>query len=760
MLPKKKNKNGLAIITTLMILSLLLALMSAFLMVNRAGNKLTVSSLEKRQAQDAALTALNYAWFMLEKDRDWAVPGQPLASSAQYPIVTPIVQLSQTFDGDTMVGTGVFAPNGNLSSPAGTVELRVRNNLDNRDELDGSVPPRSISVEATVNIGGVTRKLDTLMRPKALSHESAAAGRDLLLDDIAGLMRIESKDLYVNRIRAGRDAHLPSADDVRFLKHGIAASVDRLKSGSNDLASASDAFVKAAGETSGGTYLPNATAPNISNFDPNDFDLPTDTSSLESGMWTFGGAIKVEYIEHDVGYDEHDAFGVKKGEGHTKRHQKKESTYDILRSPSGKVYPAKDARLGTTVLYPPSPPASHYSSYADLSSSYPVVTPGPSGFPSATTTEPQQDVHELAPGVEVNVVTAQVAIHHGKKITVSGDLIFDGTGTRSPELYFGYDISGGGVATQTALDDGLDKAKDEPANYMAAIVAGGDINVTGGYIGYGSLVAGGDLTIKASAGLSAAPGLGVLVKGQNVIINPATEPEPALPGATVNADYPVFRDSINVDSGGDWTNYNDWLSHDDSVRDGMLASLSTTSTGTSASTAWSNFEAQIGDGGPYPSGLLSANGWATGNLTVDQYVRLKTYYQTVSFGYDDGNGDPTWLDLGTRQEDSKDRVENVLNGIAQWAESYKVSMKSFLSDPDPGLPDMFTEGLIFAEDDVVINADSKSVKLVGAVVAKNGDFRINDASKLDLVYDRELLDSLYTAGSGPIKLEKVFFTLE
>lgn len=755
------KKRGMAIITTLMILSLLLALISAFLVVNRAGNKFTVNSLEKRQAQDGALAAFNCALMELEKNRDWGTKAEPISS---YPNVGPVLKFTFTWDdtSKTLTGTSDYNPNG----ASGSVVLKVRNNLSKSkvgEILEGIVPPSSVSVEATVKVGSVTRKLDTLLRPKPLSHESASAGGNLLLDDVAGLLRIESKDPYVNQVRAGKDLDLPGADDVRFLKQGVAASSQNLNVGGTNLASAPSATVTSFGNTSGGTYLPKADKPEVQTFDPSDFDLPDDVSTLEAGTWTFGGRVKTEYVSHHLNYETHDPVtGARGPDGHTDRHQKKESTYDTLTSPSGKIYPAAAARLGSTVLDPPYDPAPSYPDESSASA-YGYGATGPTGFLGAFgTPDPSavpSDVHTLATGVEVNVVTAQLALSPGRRVEVAGNLVFTGTGTRNPELYFGYDISGGGVATETSLDDGIDAAKASPADYMSAIMADGDINVTGGYVGYGSLIAGGDVTLKASSGLSVAPGLGVLVKGRNVIINPATEPEPALPGANVDADYSVFRDAVNADCGGDWTSYNQWLDHTADTRDGMLNSLGTRSSGLTASAAWASFDAQIGDGGAMPA----LPGWPGGNITIDQYVRLKTFYQTKSYGYDDGNGDPTWLQLTTRQDDAKGRVENVLNGIAQWAKSYKKTMQAFLASPDPGLPDMFTEGLIFAEQNVVINANNKSVKLVGSVIANQGDFQVNDATKLDLVYDRGLVDALHlgTSKAGkPINLEKVFFTLE
>lgn len=747
------KKRGMAIITTLMILSLLLALISAFLIVNRAGNRFTVNSLEKRQAQDAALTALNYAVHHLENDRNW---GTQSVSPDQFPPLGPVVRFHHTFNAatHTLTGDGIYSVDGDLTKPTGTIKLIVRNNLQRREPLDGVVPPNAISVEAEVAVGSVTRRLDTLLRPEVLSHGSVSAGDNMLLDGVAGLIRIESRDPYVNQIRAGENLYLPSASDVKFLKHGVAASSSVLRVGGTDLASASDTAVMNAGETSGGTYLPNASTPQVQTFDPNDFDLPTETAPLAAGHWVFGDVTKVEWIPHTVTYSTGDFFDPTDD---VIRYQKKESVYNSLTAPNGTVYPAGAANLGSTVLDPPGDPSGVYASPGG----YGVASPGATGFVGAPSVQAEQDVHELASGVKVNVVTAQLASLHGKMITVNGDLIVSGTGTRQPELYFGYDISAGGVASQTALVDGVEAAKEEPSKYMSAIKASGDINIVGGYIGYGSLVAGGDVTVKASSGLSAAPGLGVLVKGNNIIINAATEPEPALPGASVDVDYPIFRDAINADSGGNWTNYNSWLSHTKPTRENMIGSLRGRSSGVNASTAWSSFESQIGGGGPYPGGLITSNGWGSGNLSVDQYVRLKTYYQTVSFGYNNGNGDPTWLSLGQRVDDTEGRIENTLNSIAQWGDSYKMTMQAFLANPDPGLPDMFTEGMIFADNNITINADNKSVKLVGSVVANQGSLQINDATRLDLVYDRELVDDLHLGGkNGPIKLERVFFTLE
>jgi len=344
-------------------------------------------------------------------------------------------------------------------------------------------------------------------------------------------------------------------------------------------------------------------------------------------------------------------------------------------------------------------------------------------------------------------------------MVANGDFVVTGEGDRSPELYFGYDLTDGGVAQQESLNEGLEEAQNRPAEFMGALVATGDLNVTGGVLGYGSMIAGGDLTIKASSGLRTAPGLGVVVKGQNVIVNPSTEPEPGLPGEPINVDYPIFRDAIQAESGGNWSQYDNWLDHQLDTRNAVINSLGSTSAGATAASLWGTLNTEIGDGGPFPAADLS--GWPVGNITINQYVRLKEFYQTVSTGYNGGDGDIRWLDLNDRIEDADSRGAAVLDGAAYWAKSYKKSVQEYLTSPDPGLPEMYMEGLIYAEQDIIFNATGKSVKLEGAVVARNGSITINGASKIDLVYDRELLDDLLGSnGLDGATLEKVFFVID
>ena len=775
MLAKRIDKRGLAIITTLLILTLLLGLIGAFLGVNRAGNRFTVSAVERRQAQDAALTCLAYAWKNLEADRKFAT-SNAFNGPDKYPYSPgdEVINLTRSFSGDTGVATGEYSPKGDFANPLGTVKLTIRNNLANQDALGGVVPQRSVMVVAETSIGGVNRSLEVLLRPQPPSNNSVGSGKDLYLDT-SGTLTVRSNDPYVNSIRAGGDLLLPDQNSMTFEKHGEAISKDRLDLGGLNLATASDTTRQAAEAAVGGTFTPNVKNPyDVADFDANNLAIPPSRSSadkLPGGNWVFGDIKKYEYKKHHVQYSEHVATDPMTGtkiykNGGFDRHQKRESTYNQLTSPTGQKWAAGKAIPGTTGSWYPPAPGTLDSEAAAASWGFDAGLGGFDDGKGGETLLPTSDVHQIAPGLKANVTTAQFVVRSGHKLSFSGDFIVTGKGDRSPELYFGYDMTPGGVAVQESNKDGDDAARDNPENYMGAIVANGNLNVTGGVLGYGSMIAGGDLHIKASSGLVTAPGLGVVVKGQKVIVYPSDEPEPNLPGAETNSDYPVLQNVIQQEAGSDWSEYEAWASHEAPTRQTIVTNLKTqtiTAAGyTSPQAVWDKLKLEIPSSDTASTVPSEAGSWPA-PFTLEKYVRLKEFYQTQATGYivNGDLGDKTWLDLSLRDGDVDGRISNSLYNATGKAKSLKKTLEAFLSDPDPSLPDMYMSGLVYAEDDIEINTNGKTLRLEGAVVAKNGDVRINGASDVELIYDRDLLDDLIAAGgTGPIRLEQVFFTME
>ncbi|MCW5869453.1 MAG: hypothetical protein KIS61_19510, partial [Candidatus Eremiobacteraeota bacterium] len=493
---------------------------------------------------------------------------------------------------------------------------------------------------------------------------------------------------------------------------------------------------------------------------------PGKVSQAKPGEYHFGGLTHVRYIEQQIQYYEPPPPGSLDGgnSGSCQRYQRETSVYDQLIDPDGHIWLAANARQGSVQLDPPTVPSAPLSESGAENWGYDEGTDA--GFTGANgqplLNPPQATVHEIQPGLLVNVLTAQLAIKPGYKVECNGAFRVTADGARLPEVLFGYEFTPGGVAVQQSLNDGLEAALNDPAKYMAALVANSDIDIPGGAIGYGSMISGGDMTVKASSGLRAAPQLGVVVKARNLTINPATEPEPQLPGEPVSMDYPIFKDAINTFAGGDWAPFDNWLTQTGAQRATITQSLKTTQLSSSPATYWNQLNTELHTNFPEP---VWGPGW-TGTTTIEQYVRLKEYIQTLAAGYNHGQGDASWIDMAAHGSDTEARLSNMVSTMAQWAKSYKKSLQDYLANPSAQVPEMFYQGLLYADGDLIINAPNKSFRLEGAAMA-GGDVTVNGARTLDLIYDRELVDSQlktnHTTDNGNrdhLRLEKIFFTIQ
>ncbi|MFN8607978.1 MAG: hypothetical protein U0931_10625 [Vulcanimicrobiota bacterium] len=760
------RKKGLALITTLMVMSLLLTLIGAFIQVERANHRLTGNALERRAAQDACLTALSIAWSNLEENPSWGTTANFSASPpTPVPLINPIARIERRLVGAKKILHGVVQAEGDFEGPSAvTFDLTIYNNLSNPKvdpSGDYSVPARSCRLTCVATCGSSVRRMDTILRQVPISYDSLVAKKKTDLASTTGLVRLESRDPYVNRMRAGTDMGLPSASNVQFLKGGSSESNRLFLSGTNQ---STDSQLDAASHASGGNYLVGQGPPTIPTFDPENFKLPNDpnkVSTAAAGSYHYGGYVTVTYHAQqlnwtDPGTGDPNANPPKPDDSGTcTRYQRESSTYDQLTDAEGRVWFAKNARQGSTQLDPPNVPSNPTSGTAN---SWGYDAPGTDVNPAPTSTT---DIHQIYPGVWTNVVTAQMAIQPGYKVECPGPFLVSAEGNRQPEMLFGYEFTSGGVAVEKSLDDGLDAALKNPEKYMAALVADGSVAIPGGALGYGSMIAGGDMTVKASSGLRAAPQLGVVVKARNLTIEPATEPEPQLPGEPVSMDYPVFKDAINTYAGGNWAQFDNWLTQTGPQRASTTQAFKTTVLSQSPSTYWNQLNTELKTNFPVPS---FGPGWGS-TTTIEQYVRMKEYIQTLAAKYDHGNGDPSWIDMTQHNNDAEARLSNMVSTMAQWAKSYQKSLQAYLANPAAQVPDMFYQGLLYADGDLTINAPNKSFRLEGSAMA-GGNALLNGARSLDLVYDRELVDSqlktnhTVNGNRDHLRLEKIFFSIQ
>ena len=768
-----KRKKGLALITTLMVMSLLLTLIGAFIQVERANQRLTGNALERRAAQDACLTALSIAWNRLEDDPTWGTtPNFPVSGPTNFPAAHPTARIQTQLIGGKKVLHGSIQAEGDFDGPtAVSFDLTIYNNLANRlvdPHGDYSVPARSCRMVCIARSGSAVRRMDTILRQVPISYDSLVSKKKADLSGVTGLIRMESRDPYVNRMRAGTDLNLPSAGNVQFFKNGSAEAGKLFLAGT---AQTTDSQLETANAASSGNYLVGQGPPTLPTFDPANFKLPDDPSKVSQakpGEYRFGGLTHVRYIEQQIQWYEPPPPPPPGGtagsgtSGSCQRYQRETSVYDQLIDPDGHIWLADTARQGSVQLDPPTVPSAPLSEPAAANWGYDQGTD--QGFRDGNgqlVNPPQATVHEIEPGLLVNVLTAQMALKPGYKLECNGAFRVTADGARLPEVLFGYEFTPGGVAVEKSLNDGLEAALNDPAKYMAALVADSDISIPGGAIGYGSMISGGDMTVKASSGLRAAPQLGVVVKARNLTINPATEPEPQLPGEPVSMDYPIFRDAINTFANGDWAPFDNWLTQTGAQRATMTQSLKTTPLSGSPSTYWNQLNTELHTNFDEPTW---GPGWS-GPTTIEQYVRMKEYIQTLAAGYNHGAGDISWIDMAAHGGDSEARLSNMVSTMAQWAKSYKKTLQDYLANPAAQVPDMFYQGLIYADGDLIINAPNKSFRLEGAAMA-GGDVTLTGARSLDLIYDRELVDSqlktnhTVNGNRDHLRLEKIFFTIQ
>ena len=430
-----KRKKGLALITTLMVMSLLLTLIGAFIQVERANQRLTGNALERRAAQDACLTALSIAWNHLEEDPTWGTtPNFPASGPTNYPALKPTARIQTQLVGGKKILHGSIQAEGDFDGPSAvTFDLTIYNNLANRlvdPHGDYSVPARSCRMMCIARSGSAVRRMDTILRQVPISYDSLVSKNKADLSGVTGLIRMESRDPYVNRMRAGTDLNLPTASNVQFLKNGSAEAGKLFLAGT---AQTTDSQLDAANSASSGNYMIGQGPPVLPTFDPDNFKLPDDPtkiSNAHAGTYQFGGIDRIQYHPHHIDWSEPPPAGSPPGtpgdSGTCLRYQKETSTYDRLVDAEGRIWLAKDAREGSTMMDPPQAPPANASSES-AANGYGFGAPGadsgiigPNGVPVPPSTT---DIHEIYPGLWANVVTAQMAIRPGYKVECNGEFL-------------------------------------------------------------------------------------------------------------------------------------------------------------------------------------------------------------------------------------------------------------------------------------------------------------------------------------------------
>jgi hypothetical protein len=309
-----------------------------------------------------------------------------------------------------------------------------------------------------------------------------------------------------------------------------------------------------------------------------------------------------------------------------------------------------------------------------------------------------------------------------------------------------------------------------------ALVAkdGGDIKVRGIVAGYGSMMANyGSISLYAKSALSTSPDRGIAIyagNGIEVAADPNAKKGRADTGSMLPADWYAFKSAFN--NYGGKGNMDQWLTLHPAQQAAQIGGNDARSAPDFRSVAlddtskfWGNLTDIVT---PDIAAQRAKNSWCSaqgGLLTLGQYIRLREYLKTLQAK----EPDPDWLNLSTNNDEVTRLIDVQLTRYAVDAGDVRdgdrmrhVSLSEFFafgSNPymEKSKSDVIFRGLVYTRNgDFVFNADHKGIAIEGAVVVKNGDLRIREASFVGMMYNPAYIDKFMKSSMGVgTRLEKV-----
>jgi hypothetical protein len=275
---------GIAIITVLLAMTVLLMITAAFLRVNR-DNFNQLNSTEKRDKAHAACAAVyDYLLYCLEHDKTYAVADFIGGSDSE--LTSPEMRVQM------LPGTKTIE--GEIRSLDATFQATISNNLNVDAESAAGVPPHSALITIQAESNGVKRNIETLIRVAPLFDSSALSRGAINVE--ANNLNVRSRDKYRNMIRAEGEIHVPTVlsgtpltrflepETTKFDSKGMIWAKDKIFAGGDDLTD----DIAEANTNSGGRFVPNAKQHfEIHNLQATDIQVPTSSIPVKPGEYRF-----------------------------------------------------------------------------------------------------------------------------------------------------------------------------------------------------------------------------------------------------------------------------------------------------------------------------------------------------------------------------------------------------------------------------------------------------------------------------------------
>ena len=307
-----------------------------------------------------------------------------------------------------------------------------------------------------------------------------------------------------------------------------------------------------------------------------------------------------------------------------------------------------------------------------------------------------------------------------------------------------------GDTTFTGGEDGL-AALENPEAYSAALVTNeGSLQIEGTTSGFGSIYADSAVSLQAKRGLRAEPDLAVAVHGNSIHLSAEEKPSGITEGDYLKADWEAFQTAMAQGSFEEWADTSvvrrrSIVGDDHTVDRG----LRTVSMGKSASYFWD----LLGEDMDLPDNPPNLGSDWSGNLSLEQYIRLRNFADTGSSAYLQLSGDPP-----PKFTEIVSDIDQQIMSYVQWAERMDQSVEDFMANDKPTVVDAYFVGLVHAgPGGFLAESDGASMLFEGALVSQ-GRVLVEETNGLHFVYNRLYLDDVVKKYRGDhIDLDQVYF---
>jgi hypothetical protein len=783
--PYHRSKRGIALMLTLVVTFFLMILLGAFVIVHRGNSSLTVSGQKRQRAYNVCTSGLHFLWGELEENPMFGAAGLTNGPAQQYPAGEPLVQIR--YFGEPPEEPGDFPDiesnyiEGEILETSDTFVVRFINNLENRSAAEatqmGTVPARCAKVEITGTSGGVTLKLESILRKKPfvdysmLSNDQLKLALDPNTDEDKWF--IGSEDPYINQIRSNLEIVGPSALEKEILfqgppRGGVAKAKEDIVLDNVSVLSDPD-FMTQSQKNAKGTFQVGTSKIDVPGLKREDLRLPNNTVNLQGGELTIR---KVEKHDWESQVFPVDTDGDGTFDSNETRHRLRKVKLNAIQY-GGNLWIGNTGQPdGEAQPWLPSQGSSGY---------FPVA--GGDNLPSNIHTD-DGDYPVLYSStdarVQADLTTGDIAFSPGSKFEFNGGFSVGrekDVGALEPNVLMGYELQPGSDPYFSAGDIPHETAAENPEQYSTALITNGSLELEGPVSGYGTLFADERVSLEAQPTLSADPVLAVALHGRSVDFV-VQEPQSGDKKGRVflETDWEVFQKGIDTAPGDEsngyevYKNWHENTSQDDTAYKNRtigddpdpastvgLRHRKVGMTGQEAAQALGNEFGLTSNQMPnFNLGIFA--GWNGGNseLTLEQYVGLREYLRKP-----DISGREQWITQeGTGFQSTTSQIRRQIEFYSKWAVHMNKKMDEFMTQTELKIADVFFVGLVHAgEGGFKAEAGDFSLYFEGALVSQ-GNIDIKDTPWAKFVYNRDYLDDVVKHNfSDPIQLDQVYFKL-